>query len=102
MSQSRPKVLGPEQRSASWESTAFEIPKVAEKDGRTLIFSTLKVLATTLPSVPCVFETVGLMRKTREITPRTIGKKVGLRKKCADICGKVGAVLKKCFSIFEK
>jgi hypothetical protein len=43
MSQSCPKVLGPEPSRATSESTALEIFKVAENDGRTSVFSTLKV-----------------------------------------------------------
>src|SRR3989344_4683431 len=102
MSQSRPKLLGPEPRSPPWESTFFEIHKVAERDGRTSIFSTLKVLDTTSPSVPEVAEMEGLMRKMREMTPRTTGKKIGLRRKFLDASGRVAAGLKKCFSIFKK
>src|SRR3989344_3559434 len=102
MSQSRPKVLGPEPRSPPLESTSLETPRVAEKEGRTSLFSILKVLLITSPSLPWVVEIVGLTRKMSEIIPRTIGKNVGLRKKFALAFGKSGAVLKKCLSIFQK
>ena len=75
---------------------------MAEKEGRTSVFAIPKVLVTTSLSVPRVAEIVGLMRKSMETTPSTKGKKVGLAMKYADVCGKVEAVLKKCFSIVEK
>ena len=95
-------MFGPEHRKAPFERAAFEILKVAEKDGRTSVFETLKMFVTTSPSVPLVEEMAGLIRKSIETTPRIIGRKVDLKMKRGDACGKVDVVLRKCFSMVEK
>ena len=77
-------MFGPDPKKAFWERAPFETFKVAEKDGLTSIFETLKTPATTSLNLPRVEEIVGLMRKIIEIIPRIIGRKVFLRAALVD------------------